>query len=225
MGGTYSRVVEASVTGGVSNCIEIPVPPRGVLERIIVKQTAGTDVDFDFVVYNRKGACPSAIDLHVNGGAVTAVVTNGGSSQLTITTTQTYPYGHELVVGDKLYVKGTNVASYNVVHTIVSVESATLVTTDITYSSAITTAGVWQDSVPQVYKRNDPTMHIVNESTTGIAGNASAIFDLERTYENADNQDITARRLATSLWVDLQPAGSGSKTFEVAYTSDVQYDF
>ena len=225
MGGTYSRVVEASVTGGVSNCIEIPVPPRGVLERIIVKQTAGTDVDFDFVVYNRKGACPSAIDLHVNGGAVTAVVTNGGSVQLTITTTQTYPYGHELVVGDKLYVKGTNVASYNVVHTIVSVESATLVTTDITYSSAITTAGVWQDSVPQVYKRNDPTMHIVNESTTGIAGNASAIFDLERTYENADNQDITARRLATSLWVDLQPAGSGSKTFEVAYTSDVQYDF
>ena len=34
MAGTYSRVVEASVTGGVSNCIELPVPPRGVLDRL-----------------------------------------------------------------------------------------------------------------------------------------------------------------------------------------------
>jgi len=226
MGGTYSRVVEATVTGGVSNCVELPVPPRGVLERVIIKQTSGTDVDFDFVVYNRKGACPTGIDLHVNGGAVTAVADNGGDAQLTLTTTQTYPYGYDLAVGDKIYVKGTNVAAYNVVHTVASVDSTTQVTTDITYSSAITTNGVWQDSEPQVYNRNDPTMHIVNESTTGTAGNASANFDLERTYENADNQDITARRLATALWVDLQPAGSEADIkYEIAYTADVQYDF
>ena len=226
MGGTYSRVVEATVDGGASNCIELPVPPRGVLERVIIKQTSGTDVDFDFVVYNRKGACPTGIDLHVNGGAVTAVANNGGDAQLTLTTTQTYPYGYDLAVGDKIYVKGTNVAAYNVVHTVASVDSTTQVTTDITYSSGITTDGVWQDSEPQVYNRNDPAMHIVNASTTGTAGNASANFDIERTYENADNQDVTARRLATSLWVDLQPAGveTGLK-YEIAYTADVQYDF
>ena len=226
MGGTYSRVVEATVDGGTSNCIELPVPPRGVLERVIVKQTSGTDVDFDFVVYNRKGACPTGIDLHVNGGAVTAVVDNGGSTKLTLTTTQTYPHGYTLKKDDVIYVKGTNVTAYNVVHTIVSVDSATEFTTNVTYSSGITTDGVWQDSVPQVYKRNDPTMHIVNESTTGTAGNASAAFDLERTYENADNQDVTARRLATSLWVDLQPDGSEAAIkYEIAYTADVQYDF
>ena len=225
MGGTYSRVVSATVTGGVSNCIELPVPPRGTLERVIIKQTSGTDVDFDFVVYNRKGACPTGIDLHVNGGAVTAVVTNGGSTKLTLTTTQTYPHGYVLGVGDKIYVKGTNVTAYNVVHTIVSVDSATEFTTNVTYSSAITTDGLWQDNVPSVYKRNDPSMHIVNASTTGTAGNASASFDMDRTYENADNQDITARRLATALWLDLQPAGSASITFEVAYTTDVDYDF
>tara|TARA_R110002020_G_scaffold16515_11_gene58290 strand:- start:3234 stop:3914 length:681 start_codon:yes stop_codon:yes gene_type:complete len=226
MGGTYSRVVEATVTGGVSNCIEIPVPPRGTLERVIVKQTSGTDVDFDFVIYNRKGACPSAIDLHVNGGAVTAVTNNGGSTQLTFTTTQTYPYGYDLAVGDKIYVKGTNVPGYNVVHTIVSVDSTTQVTTDIAYSAIITTNGVWQDSEPQVYGRSDPSMHIVNASTTGTAGNASASFNMDRVYENADNQDVTARRLNTSLWVDLQPDGAEAGiTYEVAYTSDVQYDF
>jgi len=226
MGGTYSRVLEATVTGGVSNCIEIPVPPRGTLERVIVKQTSGTDVDFDFVIYNRRGACPTGIDLHVNGGAVTAVANNSGDTKLTLTTTQTYPYGYELAVGDKIYVKGTNVAAYNVIHTIASIDSTTEVTTDITYSSVITTDGVWQDSDPQVYSRNDPSMHIVNASTTGTAGNASANFNMDRTYENADNQDITARRLTTALWLDIQPAGAESDiTYEVAYTSDVQYDF
>ena len=225
MGGTYSRVVEAAVTGGVSNCVELGAPPRGTLQRLIVKQTAGTDVDFDFVVYNRKGACPSAYDLHVNGGTVTAVVDNGGSTKLTLTIGQVYPYGYALKKDDVIYVKGTNVTAYNVVHTIVSVDSATEFTTNVTYSSAITTDGLWQDNVPSVYKRNDPSMHIVNASTTGTAGNASASFDMDRTYENADNQDITARRLATALWLDLQPAGSASITFEVAYTTDVDYDF
>ena len=65
MAGTYSRVVEASVTGGVSNCVELPVPPRGVLDRLVVKQTDGTLEDFDFIVYNRKGACPTGNALHV----------------------------------------------------------------------------------------------------------------------------------------------------------------
>ena len=225
MGGTYSRVVEASVTGGEANCIELATPPRGALQRLIVKQTSGTDVDFDYVVYNRKGACPSAYDLFVNGGTVTAVTDNGGQAQLTITHDQSYPYGHELAAGDKIYVKGTNVSGYNVVHTISSVDSTTQVTTDIAYSAGITTNGLWQDSEPQVYSRSDPSMHIVNESTTGIAGNASANFDMERTYENADNQDVTARRLKTALWLDLQPAGTGAKTFEIAYTTDVDYDF
>ena len=225
MGGTYSRVVEATVTGGAANCIELPMPPRGILERLIVKQTAGANVDFDYVVYNRKGACATGIDLHVNGGAVTTVVTDGGNCKLTITTTQAYPYGYALAVGDTLYVKGTNVAAYNVVHTVTAVNSATEIVTDVTYSSAITTDGVWQDSVPAVYRRNDPTMNIVNANTTGTSGNASAAFDMERTYENADNQDETSRRRATALWVDLSPEGSSSKTFEIAYTADVQYDF
>jgi hypothetical protein len=225
MSGTYSRVVEASVTGGVSNCIELPVPPRGVLDRLVVKQTSGSDVDFDFIVYNRKGACPAGNDLHVNAGTVTAVVTNGGKAKLTITVDQVYPYGYKLKVGDVIYVKGTNVAAYNVVHTIAEVNSDTEVTTDISYSSAITTDGLWQDNVPQVFPRHDPTMHLVAASTTGTAGNASANFDMNRTYENDDNQDFTKRTQAQALWLDLVPAGSGAQTFEVAVTVNVEFMF
>lgn len=227
MGGTYSRVVEASVTGGVSNCIELPLPPRGTLERLIVKQTAGTNVDFDFVVYNRKGACPTGNDLHCNAGTVTSIATNGGATQLTIVIDRAYPYGYKLNVGDEIYVKGSDVSAYNIVHTITSIDNddGTLITTSGIAYSAPGTGGYWQDNAPQVYVRSDPAMHIVNASTAGTAGNASANFDMDRTYENADNQDVTARRLATALWLDLQPSGSASKTFEIAYTSDVLYDF
>lgn len=226
MSGTYSRVVEASVTGGVSNCIELPVPPRGILDRLVVKQTdSGTPVDFDFIVYNRKGACPAGNDLHVNAGTVTAVVTNGGQAKLTITVDQVYPYGYKLKVDDVIYVKGTNVAAYNVVHTITEVNSDTEVTTDISYTSAITTDGLWQDNVPQVFVRHDPTMHLVAASTTGTAGNASANFDMNRTYENDDNQDFTKRTQAQALWLDLVPAGSGAQTFEVAVTVNVEFMF
>ena len=48
MAGTYSRVVETATTGGVSNCVELPMPARGTLDRLILKQTDGTDVDFDY---------------------------------------------------------------------------------------------------------------------------------------------------------------------------------
>jgi len=225
MAGTYSRVVEATTTGGVSNCIDLPMPARGTLDRLILKQTTGTDVDFDYTVYNRKGACPTGNDLHVNAGTVTAVVTNGGQAKLTITHDQFEPYGYTLQVGDVIYVKGTNVTAYNVIHTIASVDSATEVTTDISYSSAITTNGLWQDSVPLVFPRHDPTMHLVMAENTGTSGNASANFDLNRVYENDDNQSFTKRTQATSLWLDLQPAGSGSKTFEVAYTVNVEFIF
>jgi len=78
MSGTYSRVVETTATGGVSNCIALPMPARGTLDRLIVKQTdSGSKYDFDYTVYNRKGACPTGNDLHVNAGTVTAVVGNG----------------------------------------------------------------------------------------------------------------------------------------------------
>ena len=68
-------------------------------------------------------------------------------------------------------------------------------------------------------------MHLVNASVTGTSGNASASFDLNRTYENDDNQDFTKRTQAQALWLDLVPGGSGAKTFEVAYTVNNEFKF
>ena len=230
MAGTYSRVVEATTTGGVSNCIDLPMPARGTLDRLILKQTAGADVDFDYTVYNRKGACPAGNDLHVNAGTVVSIGNNNGS-QFTITHDQFEPYGYKLQVGDKLWVKGVSPSGYNSTggngpHTIVSVDNAagTLITTNFSYIGA-GLYGYWQDNDPKVFPIHDPTMHLVMAENTGTSGNASANFDMNRIYENDDNQDFTKRTQATSLWLDLQPAGSGSKTFEVAYTVNVEFKF
>jgi len=229
MAGTYSRVVEASsITGGVSNCIELPIPARGTLDRLILKQTAGTGVDFDYTVYNRKGACPTGNDLHVNAGTVTLIDNNSGATQLTITHDQFEPYGYKLEVGDQLYVKGTSRDWYNIVHTITSVDNAggTLITTSGVDYSLGGTGGYWQDNEPQVFPRHDPTMHLVTTENTGTAGNASAHFDMNRVYENDDNQDVTKRTQATALWLDLQPAGSASDLeFEIAYTVNIEFIF
>ena len=227
MAGTYSRVVETTTTCGVSNCIDLPMPPRGTLDRLILKQTTGTDVDFDYTVYNRKGACPTGNDLHVNAGTITSIINSGGNAQLSLVHSQFEPYGYKLEVGDTIWVKGTNPSTYSgMAHTIASVDNAdgTLVTTDISYTGAAT-GGYWQDNEPQVFPRHDPTMHLVMAENTGTSGNASANFDMNRVYENDDNQDFIKRTQATSLWLDLQPAGSGSKTFEVAYTVNVEFTF
>ena len=233
MAGTYSRVVKASsITGGVSNCIELPMPARGMLDRLILKQTDGTDVDFDYTVYNRKGACPTGNDLHVNAGTIASVASNSGDAQFTITHDQFEPYGYRLQVGDKLWIKGlssayNSAANGNTPHTILSVDNAagTLISTNFSYAGA-STDGYWQDNDPKVFPIHDPTMHLVMSGNTGTAGNASANFDMNRVYENDDNQDVTKRTQATALWLDLQPAGvaTGLK-FEVAYTVNVEFIF
>jgi len=232
MAGTYSRVVEAAVTGGISNCIELPMPPRGTLDRLILKQTdSGTKYDFDYTVYNRKGACPTGNDLYVNAGTIASVASNSGAAQFTITHDQFEPYGYRLQVGDKLWIKGlssayNSAANGNTPHTILSVDNAagTLISTNFSYAGAATD-GYWQDNDPKVFPIRDPAMHLVVTENTGTAGNVSANFDMNRVYENDDNQDFTKRTQATSLWLDLQPGTSGSQTFEVAYTVNVEFMF
>lgn len=76
-----------------------------------------------------------------NDGIVTAVGNVGGKTQLTYTANSFPP----LQKGDVIYVKGTNVSSYNVAHTIVTVNNAAQVTTDITYLTGIISNGSWQN--------------------------------------------------------------------------------
>jgi hypothetical protein len=58
----YTNGFEFEVTGSQATCVELPAPPRGTLERMIIKQVGGTD-GFDCLVLDRKDACASVAEV------------------------------------------------------------------------------------------------------------------------------------------------------------------
>ena len=53
----YTKTVEAVCVSGVRNCIVIPLPTRGILTRLIVKQVSGPEEGFAFDLFDRQQAC------------------------------------------------------------------------------------------------------------------------------------------------------------------------
>ena len=204
----YSRIVEFSATTPTKTCVELPACPRGMLERLVITQLTGTSAGGDFKVYDRKGACANANDLNVSlSGGVTSVADSSGQARITTDA------DHGLKVGDTIEVKGNTVSAYNVTHTVTVVVSATEVDTDIAYTSG-GTGGLWQTS-PYLETRN-PASHVVFNGT--VASGSFADYNIDRGYENRDNQSETMRARYQALWLEFEPDQTG--TFEVAVTTE-----
>lgn len=208
---SYSRTVQFSAAGGSTVCVELPLPPRGTLDRIVITQTSGTAVDAPFKIYDRKGASTVANDLNVdNSGSIVSITTSSGSC-LVETSAE-----HNLIPGDTFEIKGSSVTAYNTTHTVVSVTSDTEIVTDISYSSDEGSGALWQTSpfIPTVA----PVTHLVVTATKSGASDYTS-FGLARPYENRDNQTEVLRARYWALWLEITPAGSGAKTFEIGYTA------
>lgn len=209
---TYSRTIEFTAESGVAKCVELPAPSRGTLDRLLIKQVSGTDAGFTYTLYDRKGACTNASDLHTLNGLVSGIADNGGKCRITTDA------AHGLQVGDTIEVKNNSVSGHNVTHTVTAVPDEDVVDTDVNYGGA-NSGGRWQ-TTPEVYATNDSVMHEVMALVTvnGGGGGVSRNFAIERYYENQDNQSVTARRRATMLYLQITPTGTGNKDFQVAYT-------
>lgn len=211
MAGGYSRTVSFTGVAGTPICVELPVPPRGILERLIITQVSGTPGGGTVSVFDRKGACVGETDLNVaEFGAVTSSANSGGSIAIT------FAADHNLKVGDTLEVKGHTAASVNTTHTVTEVTSPTVVVTDIAFVG-VGTGGVWQTSpfLPTV----NPASHLVYEGT--VAAGSLKGFDIDRGYENRDNQSETMRARYQALWMEFTPANSGN--YEVAITAETDH--
>ncbi len=103
--------------------------------------------------------------------------------------------------------------AYNVTHTVVSVTSATVVVTDIAFTSG-GTGGLWQTS-PFIPTRN-PASYLIYEGSL-VAGSLQA-FDIDRGYENRDNESETMRSRYSALWAEFTPATTA--TYEIAITCE-----
>jgi hypothetical protein len=211
----YSRTVQCVLTRGVAGFVRIPAPPRGELDRLIVTQTAGTSTAATINLYDRRGACIAANDLEVTASGVVSGSANVGGF-LQITTSE----DHGLIVGDRVELKNCNVAAYNAVHTITAVSAVNQLVLNVSHAGAVATANtapvLWQ-TPPLIPTKPAITSLVLTDSV--LSGTAKLVFDINRAYENRDNQDVNMRCRTSALWLEFITTGTATVlTFEVACT-------
>ncbi len=53
----YTREITLTAVGGSHSCVVLPVPPLGILTRLIVKQLSGALDGFSYTLYDRGDCC------------------------------------------------------------------------------------------------------------------------------------------------------------------------
>jgi hypothetical protein len=211
MSSGYSKVISFSVTCGTPAAIELPAPPRGVLERVILTQVGGGAEAATCNIYDRKGACEAATDLNVaHSGVIAAVADASGFASVTTTA------AHNLTVGDSVEFKNCSESTYNVLQTVTAVVSDTQFITDVAYVSPESAGALWQTA--PFNPTTQPITHLVY-TFNKLSGTDYSSFDVQRSYENKDNQSNTMRRRASALWLEVLTVGTAETlNFEIAYT-------
>ena len=182
---------------------ELPTPAHGLLDRLTVSKLGGALTEVQVRVYNRRGACVGGIDRFCRGGAIDSVADQAGKVRLVTAEP------HKFLGGEKLLLKDTDTVLDRVVGTVTAVVDATTVDTDLTHTAV--SAGYWQ-TAPKIYPLLPAEAYLVYSA----ANIPVAEFDLDREYENRDNQDEHARTRQTALYLQMNPNNSG--TVVVAYT-------
>jgi hypothetical protein len=215
MASGYSRTVQCVLTRGVAGFVSLPAPPRGEIERLIITQTAGAATAATINLYDRKGACIAATDLEVTAaGSVTGSANVGGFLQITTSA------DHGRIVGDRVELKNCTIATYNAVHTVTSVTATNQIVLSVSNTGAVATANtapvLWQ-TAPLIPTKPPVLSLLLTDSVT--AGTNKVMFDINRAYENRDNQSVSLRCRHSGLWLEFITAGTAtSLTFEVAAT-------
>jgi hypothetical protein len=211
----YSKIVSFTVLCGTPAHVELPMPPRGILDRVIVTQTAGGPEEADLNIYDRRGACISAVDLNVKASGIVTNISDSSGYVLLETDVE-----HNLKVGDQIELKNSSQDNYNVLQTVTAVVSDTEVVTDVAFtipgSTPPNVAVLWQTK--PFDPTTSPVTHLVYAATKLTSGDYVQ-FDINRAYENKDNQSETMRCRYSALWLEvLTVGGAESLTYEIAYT-------
>lgn len=217
MSSGYSKIITFNVTCGVPTAVELPAPPRGMLERVILTQVGGDHGEAATCnIYDRKGACKVANDLNVaKSGSFNSYDSAEGAMRIYLDEPS------NLIVGDKIQLKGFSDLAYdNVPATVVDIVNAApsySVVLDLTYSDTLSLEfGRWQ-SIP-FNPTTQPVTHLVY-TFNKLDDEDYVAFDVQRSYENKDNQDIAMRTRNSALWLEVLTVGAAEQfTFQIAYT-------
>lgn len=209
MPAAYSRSMTFS-TGADTVCARVPCPFRGRLTRLTLTQTSGTAAAGTLRLYDRRGASSVATDLNVRvSGVVDEVVTHVDGCKVVFTDT------HGLYVGESFEVKGCDVGQYNTTHTVLAVVNDTSIVSDIAYT-ADGSGGLWQ--LQPFLRTQAPVTHLVLQEEV-YAGSPLYRLEMDRRYENRDNQNETTRLAYDALWLEFTPQAEASNaTWELGFT-------
>lgn len=221
MSSVYSRTVQCSFFCGQAAFVELPAPPRGKLERLIITQVDAHPEAATINIYDRRGACLAATDLNVKA-AGTVVGSQDTDGLLHITLDD----DHGLIAGARIELKNCDVPEYNAVHVVAAVPATDELVLDIAYAGPLTTENslsitlitpvLWQTE--PFLPTKPPVTHLVLTDTIS-AGDDKILFDLNRSYENRDNQDFNMRTRHSALWLEFITTGQAEPlVFEIAYT-------
>jgi hypothetical protein len=212
MSSGYSRVVEFQVTCGVPAAIELPMPPRGLLERVILTQLDDHPEAATCNIYDRRGACEAATDINVTHSGVVVDVADA-SGFIAVTTDDP----HNLIVGDVIELKGCSEATYNSLQTVTEIVSDTEFVTDKAYVSPESGTGLLWQTEP-FDPTTAPITHLMY-TFSKLAGTDFTAFDINRAYENKDNRSPTMRARNSAMWLEVLTVGTAEiLTFQIAYT-------
>ncbi len=221
MSSEYSRVVAFSGSSAVVTSLELPAPTNGVLERVIIIQTNPTVAvgSGTFKIYDRKSACIGLTDLNVKASGTVSSVTTSNIGVITLVSSAS----HNLGAGDTFFIKDCADTTYNLNYQVTAVNSSTSVTisplTGTPADSSSASSGVWQTH--PFNTRTSPVTNLIYSGTL-TAGVTFQQFNLGRSYENKDNQDINLRSRHTGFWLEFTPAALSPAVtldWEIAYTS------
>lgn len=132
---------------------------------------------------------------------------------------------HNLKIGDSFFIKDCATSVYNATYVVTNIVSTTSVTVSSLLAAETANSGVWQ-TLP-FNPRTSPPTSLIYSGTVAVSTTFEG-FNLNRVYENKDNQDFNLRCRNSALWLEFTPTElTPAKVlqWEIAYTCRINpYD-
>jgi hypothetical protein len=191
--------------------VQLGVPTYGRLSRVALSLESGTITGGTLYIYDRKGACQNQLDLNTEASGSAAVADAGGLVQVTTAAP------HNLLPGAVIEFKGELRSEYPSLYTVAAIPDATTFVLDTPYVVPANPTGLWQTA--PFFPTLNPINHLILVETITATGQL-LLPEINRAYQNRDNQVELLRQMTPALWLEYVPqAGSDPAVFQFSFTT------
>lgn len=206
-----TRTIVFNSDGITPTCVQLGVPTYGRLSRIALSLESGTITGGTLYIYDRKGACRDQLDLNTKAAGFAAIADSGGLVEVTT------PAPHGILPGTIIEFKGAPRAEYPLLYAVSAIPSPTTFVLDTPYVVPADPLGLWQTA--PLFPTLNAINHLVVLETIPVSGEL-LLLELNRAYQNRDNQNELLRQMTPALWLEYVPqVGSDPAVFQFSHTT------